>query len=77
MSNGLITYSSGPDEQGRVPFGAVASYSCARGHALQGEATRVCTGDVSSSVGYFSGTEPTCQGVSHSQLLCQSSKVDG
>ena len=72
--NGQISYSTAPDELGAFPFGAVATYSCAEGHTLEGEATRVCSGDGSSSEGYFSGTEPTCQGLltNESLIFCNS-----
>ncbi len=39
-----------------------ATYSCNSGFALVGNKTRNCSGDGSSTTGYFDGMAPTCKG---------------
>ena len=40
----------------------MATYSCNTGFALIGNNTRTCTGNGSSTTGFFNGVAPTCQG---------------
>lgn len=44
------------------PYGTMVTYTCHSGYLLVGSSTRTCTGDGSSSLGYFNGEQPQCQG---------------
>ncbi len=47
-------------------FDTVASYSCVNGFGLSGGGpTRTCGGDGSTTTGMWSGSIPTCEGVSN------------
>ena len=61
-ANGMVTYSSGSPVGGMVPFDVVATYQCDPGYALVGATTRTCTGDGSSTMGAFTGDQPSCEG---------------
>ena len=59
--SGQITYSAAPSPD--FELGTTAAYSCEAGFALkEGYGVRNCSGDGSSSVGVWTGTEPTCEG---------------
>ena len=47
---------------GVLDFNVVATYQCNTGYALVGDMMRTCTGDGSSTMGAFTGEQPTCEG---------------
>lgn len=61
--NGEVSYSMLPDEDGKLPYGTEATYSCLYGHKLVDDSIRICTGDGSSREGYFNGSSGICEGI--------------
>ncbi len=57
----MIAYS--PDTTSPFDFGTTATYSCNDGYFLEGEQTRSCAGDGSSTMGTWDLTAPTCTGI--------------
>ena len=51
-ANGSVTHNSG------TTFGQTATYSCNTGYTLVGDSTHTCQ-----DTGFWSGSEPTCQGM--------------
>ena len=57
----MIAYSSDTTEP--YDYGATATYLCDTGYELTGgDTVRTCTGDGSSPVGQWNGTNPNCTG---------------
>ena len=57
LSNAMISYNGGsPDNR---PVDTVATYSCDTGYTFNGGSTRTCQSD-----GTWSGSDPTCTGMS-------------
>ena len=52
---------SGPPGQD-ITFGDTATYSCETGFGLSGNVEQTCSGNGSSPLGEWSGTDPTCIG---------------
>ena len=62
--NGQVVFSNASS----LIYGSEATYSCDEGFGLnEGDATRTCGGNSSSVIGFWSGSEPACEG-SHSCL---------
>ena len=60
--NGLITYYNQPINS-RVQFHTTATYTCNSGYGLTGgNRSRVCDGDGSSYLGFWTDTAPSCGG---------------
>ena len=60
IANGALSYT--PDPSPPYDYGTTARYTCNAGYTLQGQDTRTCTGDGSSTMGAFDGVAPTCVG---------------
>ncbi len=60
IDDGVITY--GPDQTANYDHNTIAQYSCNTGHYLQGNVARSCSGDGSSNIGVWTGTNPICIG---------------
>ena len=59
-AKGQIEYST--DQTPDFDFGTIATYRCDRGYGISGgNGIRMCGGDVSSSVGLWSGIDPSCE----------------
>lgn len=59
-TNGLIDYS--PDTSANYDFETTATFSCNPGFGLVGgDEIRTCSGDGSSVVGTWTGTQATCE----------------
>ena len=66
VENGMIIYSTTTSMS--YNYGTVATYQCDFGYELTGGGTvRTCTGDGSSPVGQWNGTDLTCSGMYYDQ----------
>ena len=61
-TNGMVTFGGSTPVGGMLDFNVVATYQCDTGYALVGDEMRTCTGDGSSTMGAFTGEQPTCEG---------------
>ncbi len=59
--NGMIMYS--PDQTSPYDYNTIATHSCNEGFFLEGEQTRSCSGDGSSTTGEWGGVPPICAGM--------------
>ena len=50
------------ESPGRLPYGAVAYYTCSEGFILTGKSELTCIGDGTRSTGHLNGDPPLCQG---------------
>lgn len=66
--NGQITYDQ--PMATRVQFQTTATYTCSSGYGLTGgNRSRVCDGDGSSYLGYWTDTAPSCEGKQNCVLV--------
>ena len=63
LIDGMIVYNPQPLLDESLSYGTVATHNCDSVHLLVGSFSRTCTGDDTSTEGYFDGNEPFCQGV--------------
>ena len=69
ISNGDVTITPAAGSSSSLDYGAVARHSCMNGYYLDGNVIRTCTGDGTTMLGLWDGSEPRCLGEEYSHKL--------
>ncbi|XP_064387965.1 uncharacterized protein LOC135336171 isoform X3 [Halichondria panicea] len=63
ISNGDVTITPAAGSSSSLDYGAVARHSCMNGYYLDGNVIRTCTGDGTTMLGLWDGSEPRCRAI--------------